>query len=109
MCVACTTNSLSHSALLEAERLDDRLDNKACAFCEDVIDVSDVLVGYDPLSDSIFDFVRSTYNATERATYLQIDADGSTNGASFLAVARVDGILNQDLSILVANGHLVLA
>lgn len=75
----------------------------------DVIDISDVLTGYGTVDSVISHFVRTTYNATERMTYLQIDSDGAANGTSFLTVAKVEGLLGQSIEGLVSNGHLVIA
>ena len=43
----------------------------------DKIDLSDLLAGYDPLSDLITDFVQITDNGTH--SYVAVDADGGSD------------------------------
>ncbi len=73
---------------------------------EDVIDISDLLSAYDPMSDAITDFVQITDNGTDST--LAVDADGGAD--NFVAVAS---ILNAtgltDEAALVSNGTLLAA
>lgn len=71
----------------------------------DVLNITDILQGYDPLSDAISDFVRLT--DTANGTEVQINADGDVGGA-FTAIALIDGGIGTDtLANLIANGNLV--
>jgi Ca2+-binding RTX toxin-like protein len=55
----------------------------------DVLDISDILIGYvDGVSD-INDFVRFVDNGAD--TLMEIDADGTASGANFEAVALITG------------------
>lgn len=56
----------------------------------DKLDVSDILDGYDPLSDAISDFVRITDNGTH--SFLSVDADGGGN--SFTQIAQLSSVTN---------------
>jgi Ca2+-binding RTX toxin-like protein len=69
----------------------------------DVINVTDVLEGYDPLSDNIANFVRLVQVGSD--TELQINADGA--GSDFVAAALIVGGAGADLSTLLADGALV--
>jgi len=72
---------------------------------EDAVDLSNVILGFDPLTDSINDFVFATENNGD--TLLQIDADGTPGGARE-NVARLDEITGQTLDDLVQNGNLIV-
>jgi hypothetical protein len=56
----------------------------------DKLDVSDILDGYDPLSDAISDFIRVTDNGTH--SFLSVDADGGGN--SFTQIAQLSSVTN---------------
>lgn len=56
----------------------------------DKLDVSDILDGYDPLSDAISDFIRITDNGTH--SFLSVDADGGGN--SFTQIAQLSSVTN---------------
>lgn len=72
----------------------------------DVIDISDVLSGYDAQTDDITDFVQITDNGTDST--LAIDANGG--GDSFSTVATILGVTGiTDEAALVSNGNLVAA
>lgn len=51
----------------------------------DMLDVSDLLSGYDPMTDAITDFVQITDNGTH--SYLAVDADGGAD--NFVQVAAI--------------------
>ena len=72
---------------------------------EDAVDLSNVILGFDPLTDSINDFVFATENNGD--TLLQIDADGTPGGARE-NVARLDDVTGQTLDDLLANGNLIV-
>lgn len=70
----------------------------------DSLDVSDILSGYDLLTDLIADFVRITDNGTD--SFLAVDADGGANNFVQLAVvSNVTGLTNEDA--LEAAGNLI--
>lgn len=73
----------------------------------DVIDISDVLQNYDPMTDAISEFVQLTQQGRGgRNVTLSVDADGG--GDSFTAIAMISGDLGTDTEALVANGNIVL-
>lgn len=72
----------------------------------DVLDLSDVLIGYDPLTDAISDFVAFTDNGTH--SFLRVDADGAANGTDFTnIIARIDNVTGLDETTLETNGNLI--
>jgi Ca2+-binding RTX toxin-like protein len=71
----------------------------------DKIDISQVLEGYDPLSDDIADFVQLVQNGAN--TELRINADGDHGGAFATAAIILGGVGGENLASLVADGHLV--
>lgn len=73
---------------------------------EDIIDLSLLIEGYDPLSDAISDFVR--VSSSKKATFLLVDTDGSENGVNFITIANIGGLRGQNLDVLEDNGHLIL-
>lgn len=71
----------------------------------DRLDISDLLSGYDPMTDLLTDFVQITNDG--RDSYLAVDADGG--GDSFVEIAVLWGISNIDDEIgLEASGHLII-
>ena len=70
----------------------------------DVINITDILQGYDPLTDVLSDFVQLVQNGSD--TELQVDVDGA-GVASFAVLAVIDGGTNDTLADLIANGNLV--
>ncbi|MDR4468493.1 MAG: Ig-like domain-containing protein [Nitrospira sp.] len=70
----------------------------------DSLDVSDILSGYDPLTDLIADFVQITDNGTD--SFLAVDADGGANNFVHLATLQgVTGLTDEDA--LETTGNLV--
>ena len=70
----------------------------------DKLDVSDLLVGYDPLTDAITDFVQITESSGN--SYLNVDADGGAN--NFVQVAYIyneTGLTDEDA--LETSGNLI--
>ena len=57
---------------------------------EDVIELSDILVAYDPITDALEDFVSAT--ATEDGTILQIDQDGAGSALSFENLVFIENV-----------------
>ncbi len=71
---------------------------------DDVLDLSDILSGYDPLSDAIIDFIEITDNGTD--SILSVDADGG--GDNFVQVATLLNVTGlTDEQVLEASGNLV--
>jgi len=70
----------------------------------DILDVSDLLIGFDPNSSNINKFLQATVE--NGATFLQVDANGGGN--SFVDLAVLVGV-NTDVNGLLNNGSLVLA
>lgn len=73
---------------------------------QDVIDISDVLVGYVDGVSNINDFVRFVDNAAD--TTLEIDADGTANGVNFEAAAFIVGGASLTISDLDNRGQIDL-
>ncbi|KIO48291.1 S-layer family protein [Nitrosospira sp. NpAV] len=80
----------------------------------DKLDVSDILSGYDSLTDLISDFVRITDNGTH--SFVSVDADGGAN--SFTQIAQLSGVINiasgatateLELQAMISNGMLIAA
>lgn len=74
---------------------------------EDVIDLRDVLSGYDPLEDDIADFVQFT-NAGSNSE-LAVDLDGAGTVYGWTQIATINGHINLDAVTLETNGHLLAA
>ena len=74
-------------------------------FGEDVINVSDILEGYDPLTDYIGDFVRIFYRDAGR-TDIKINADGEGDDWTPLVVVHAD-FAGTSPAIMEINGDLV--
>jgi Ca2+-binding RTX toxin-like protein len=69
----------------------------------DLIDLSNILSGYDPDSSNINEFLRMTADGSS----LQVDPTGSGGGAIFTSVVTLQGI-STDIAGLLNNGTLVL-
>lgn len=72
----------------------------------DVIDFTEILSSYDPLSDAILDFIRLSDSGADSVLY--IDANGETGGEDFIAVATIIGGAGLDTLSLVSSGNFVL-
>ncbi len=71
----------------------------------DVLNITDILQGYDAMSDAISDFVRLVNSGGN--TQLQVNEDGDAGG-SFAAVAIIEGgVGSATLADLINNGNLV--
>lgn len=75
----------------------------------DVLDVSQLLSGYVPGTSDVDDFVRLTVSGAN--LLLQVDANGTTGGASFTTIATLVGLGASGLNVteMVANRNLVLS
>jgi len=72
----------------------------------DAIDISDILVGYDSLTDAISDFIQITDNGTDSALF--IDADGGAdNFVQIATLNNVTGLTDEDA--LLTSGNLIAA
>lgn len=70
----------------------------------DVLDLSHLLDGYDPLADALSDFVKLTQNGAD--TVLSVDANGGADGFAMLAIlSETQGL---ELASLVNSGQLVV-
>ena len=72
----------------------------------DLLDLSDVLIGFDPDSSNINDFLMAV--TTDGNTTIGVDPNGAVGGAVFGAMVMLQGV-STDLGGLVNNGSLVLA
>lgn len=73
----------------------------------DIIDLSDVLTQYDPLTDTLSDFV-DLYQVNTHS-YIGVDVDGAANGSNYtdiLLLYKVTGL--SDVDTLEANGTLII-
>ncbi|MCB1558100.1 MAG: tandem-95 repeat protein [Alphaproteobacteria bacterium] len=70
----------------------------------DKIDLSNLLDGYDPLSDAIADFVQVT--TFRGQTTISVDVDGGAD--NFVNVVTVSGNIQSDLDSLISKGTLVV-
>ncbi|PCJ95610.1 MAG: hypothetical protein COA45_12140, partial [Zetaproteobacteria bacterium] len=72
----------------------------------DVINLSDVLIGYDEVSNAISDFVQITDDGTHST--LAVDADGGGN--NFVTIATLYGVIGlTDEDALETSGNLIAA
>ena len=72
----------------------------------DKLDISDLLVGFDPLTSAITDFVQITETGTN--SYLSVDSDGGAD--NFVQVAYIyneTGLTDEDA--LLTSGNLIAA
>lgn len=73
----------------------------------DVIDLRDVLSGYDPLVDALADFVQFSNSGSHAALSVDLDGAGTTYG--WTQIATVYNHNNLDPDVLVAAGNLLVA
>lgn len=88
-----------------ADTLVDKIYDFETGADNDVLNITDILQGYDPVNDAISDFVQLVQNGTD--TEVQVDVDGAANGAAFTAIAVFDGGVSETLTELIANGNIV--
>jgi Ca2+-binding RTX toxin-like protein len=70
---------------------------------KDILNITDILTGYDPLTDLIADFVQ--VEALNGDTHVRINADGD-HGGIYTAMAIMTGV-ETTLADLIANGNIV--
>jgi Ca2+-binding RTX toxin-like protein len=78
---------------------------KAASSGGDVLDLADLLSGYDPAK--LDDFIRLTVAGND--TVVSVDGNGSAGGAQFEQVAMLQGLTGLNLNSLIANGNFALA
>lgn len=71
----------------------------------DRLDLSDLIQGFDPLTDAIEDFVQITTNGADSTLSVDIDG-GADNFVHIATIENVTGLTDEDL--LYTNGNLVL-
>jgi Ca2+-binding RTX toxin-like protein len=74
---------------------------------DDALDIADILVGYNPLTDAITDFVTFTNNSGNSQVFVDRDGTGSTYSAQ--QVALLYGVVDLDAEDLLGNGNLIAA
>lgn len=74
----------------------------------DKIDIKELLVGYDPLTSAITDFLQITTSGAN--SVVKVDRDGSGSTYSLSQIATIEGVTGlTDEQALLTNGHLVVA
>ncbi|MBL8713015.1 MAG: VWA domain-containing protein [Alphaproteobacteria bacterium] len=68
----------------------------------DSLDLSDILTAFDPLTDSLHNFVHAVSDGAD--TLIQVDPTGT--GAAFTTIAVLEGV-HVDLNALTAHGNLI--
>ena len=69
----------------------------------DILDIQDILQGYDPLADNLSDFVQLTEQGGN--TLVQVDTSGT--GTAFETVAVLDGVTGLNIDDLSSGGNLI--
>lgn len=72
---------------------------------KDVIDLSKVLTAYNPLQNSIDDFLHATTVNGKAA--IQVDVDGAASGHAMTTQVVLDNLATVDIHALIASGHLI--
>ncbi|MCF8495428.1 MAG: type I secretion C-terminal target domain-containing protein [Alphaproteobacteria bacterium] len=85
--------------------MDGMVDNITGFGVGDSINITDILHGYDPMTDVISDFVKLSQSGAN--TQIQINADGDSGGA-FTTIATIIGGMGGTLSGLIDNGALIV-
>ncbi len=73
---------------------------------EDAVDLSNVVQGFDPLTDAINEFVYVTENNGD--TVISIDQDGAGGSTTRDLVARLDNVTGETLADLIENGNIIV-
>ncbi|MCC7037861.1 MAG: type I secretion C-terminal target domain-containing protein, partial [Alphaproteobacteria bacterium] len=68
----------------------------------DSLDLSDILTAFDPLTDSLHNFVHAVSDGAD--TLIQVDPTGT--GSAFTTIAVLEGV-HVDLNALTAHGNLI--
>jgi Ca2+-binding RTX toxin-like protein len=72
----------------------------------DILDIADLLVGYDAVTSDLNDFVQCVTVGGD--TTVQVDVDGAANGVMFVSIAIMTGVAT-DAATMAADGNLVLS
>ena len=72
----------------------------------DAVDISDLLIGYDPLQDAIDDFVTLAVNGSD--TTMAVDRDGTSGTHSAQNIALFEGVTGLDADNMLTNGELIV-
>ncbi len=72
----------------------------------DKLDISDIITG--TFSGDIKDYLQLTSDGSTGDTLIQVDANGTTGGTSFLTIGRLDGIVGLDEVTLFNAGNLII-
>lgn len=74
----------------------------------DVLDISDLISAYDPLTESLSDYVWVSHNTVR--SYIYIDNDGTGTNASMEYSIRMDGVFwdDADMATLITNGTVIV-
>lgn len=72
---------------------------------DDALDIADILVGYNPLTDAITDFVTFTNNSGNSQVF--VDRDGTGGTYSSQQIALLHGVVDLDAEDLLGNGNLI--
>ncbi|MDE1153362.1 MAG: M10 family metallopeptidase C-terminal domain-containing protein [Micavibrio sp.] len=76
----------------------------------DAIDIHDLLTAYDPLTESLSDFVHITQVGHTHNSVLSVDLDGAGTAYGFQTVATLTGVYGTtDEDALVTAGHLIVS
>lgn len=86
------------------DALTDKINDFETGVGADVLNITDILQGYDPLTDAIGDFVQLVQNGAD--TEVHVNADGDVGGV-FTAIAVFEGGISDTLTDLITNGNLV--
>lgn len=70
----------------------------------DVLDISDILSGFDAGADDIADFAR--FVDTGADAFLEVDVDGAANGQNFESIALIIGGAGLDAATLYGSGNI---
>ncbi|MEZ0262239.1 MAG: Ig-like domain-containing protein [Alphaproteobacteria bacterium] len=73
----------------------------------EVLDISAALPNFNPQTQAVSDVVRATTQGSN--TLLEVDLDGATGGANFVAIATLVGVTGFDVAAMVASGNLIVS
>ncbi|HEV8391554.1 MAG TPA: type I secretion C-terminal target domain-containing protein [Dongiaceae bacterium] len=73
----------------------------------DVLDISDLLTGFDALTSDANDFVR--FLQSNGNTIVQVDANGAVGGSDFVSLATLTGVAGATVDGFVVQGNLNLS
>lgn len=71
----------------------------------DALDISDLLVGYNPGTDDITEWVQITDSGSD--SIVAVDANGLVGGSAYLDIAQINGLNGLDPTTMETNGQLI--